>query len=534
MSGGVKGPLQRLFVPRSLLYQLLARSLFVLAALLVLIGILQYWLTRDFLYRNQTKAMEAQMMSLPKIGLPRGDFGGGYNTDSEREDSSRQSKTSESKLLNEGYRKLGPNRNERPLLFIPDRSLAFIGLDGSFNDVSAEYGLKSPRLSAEEYLRLIDAADPSNRQLSNEDGIEQWVVIRVAGPPDHPLGLIQMGANTEPLQRQLMQQLLTFICLSVLALGGGLALNASVLKRTLAPLTRIGRVVEQIDAGNLNERFPAHQGQLEVDRLSQSFNGMLERLEVSFEAERKAKERMQRFIADASHELRTPLTSIHGFLQVLLRGAASNEEQLYGALNSMQGESKRLNKLVEDLLLLAKFDRTPELSRTSLRMDELLLEMGPQLRMLAAERAVQVVAAEPFTIVGDADKIKQVILNLFHNAVQHTDPHGGRIVVRLDAQEAASSSSDTARPGSTDSRRMAILSIEDNGTGIDEEHLPRVFERFYRSDSARSRKFGGSGLGLAISKSIVEAHGGTIEAASRKGLGSMFTVKLPADNPRAE
>ena len=536
MRGGLKGGLKRLFVPNSLLYQLLARSLFVLAALLVLIGLLQYWLTKDFLYRNQTKAMEAQMMSLPKMGFLRGDKNG-YDDDSDRE-AGKPSKISETKLFEEGYRQPGANRNERPLLYIPDRSLAFIGLDGSFTDVSAENGMKSPRLSPEEYSRLIETADPLglNRLVTDDDGVEQWVVIRIAGHSDHPQGLIQMGANTEPLQRQLVQQLLTFITLSVLALGGGLALNASVLKRTLTPLTRIGRVAEQIDAGNLGERFPVQQGQQEIDRLSQSFNGMLERLEVSFEAEREAKTRMQRFIADASHELRTPLTSIHGFLQVLLRGAASNEEQLYGALNSMQGESKRLNKLVEDLLLLAKFDRTPELRRTEIRMDDMLHEMEPQLRVLAVERTVQMEAEEPVAIIGDADKIKQVVLNLFHNAVQHTDPQEGRIVVRLNAQEATASTPYRTQPGSgsAHSRGIVILSVEDNGTGIDEEHLPKIFERFYRSDSARSRKFGGSGLGLAISQSIVEAHGGTIEVASRKGLGSVFTVKLPVGEAEAE
>lgn len=103
-------------------------------------------------------------------------------------------------------------------------------------------------------------------------------------------------------------------------------------------------------------RFPVEQGQLEVDKLSQSFNGMLERLEISFHNEREAKEQMRRFAADASHELRTPLTSIYGFLEVLLRGAADNRDQLYSALNSMHGEAKRINKLVEDLLLLARMD----------------------------------------------------------------------------------------------------------------------------------------------------------------------------------
>lgn len=146
--------------------------------------------------------------------------------------------------------------------------------------------------------------------------------------------------------------------------------------------------VKQIDAGNLSERFPTHQGQVEMDRLAASFNGMLERLEVSFEAEKEAKEQMRRFAADASHELRTPLTSIHGFLEVLLRGAYQQPEPLLKALKSMHGESVRINKLVEDLLLLARLDRSPSFQKTEGVLDEMLHEMEPQLRLLAGDRKV--------------------------------------------------------------------------------------------------------------------------------------------------
>jgi len=262
----------------------------------------------------------------------------------------------------------------------------------------------------------------------------------------------------------------------------------------------------------LNERLPVRQGQLEIDRLSLSFNGMLERLEDSFEAEKEAKEQMRRFIADASHELRTPLTSIHGFLEILLRGAANHPDQLEKALKSMYGESERINKLVQDLFMLARLDRTPTFEMKEEGLDRMLHDMEPQLRLLAGNRAVDFSIQTGLGCVCNQDKIKQVVLNLFQNAIQHTDPEQGHIEVMLDEDEDA---------------RMVRLSVKDNGPGIPEEHLAHLFDRFYRIETSRARKYGGAGLGLSITKSIVDIHGGNIRVESRVGEGSVFIVSLP-------
>jgi two-component system OmpR family sensor kinase len=269
--------------------------------------------------------------------------------------------------------------------------------------------------------------------------------------------------------------------------------------------------VEQTDAGNLAERFPAHQGQSEIDRLAESFNRMLERLEASFEAEKEAKEQMRRFVADASHELRTPLTSIHGFLEVLLRGAMNHPDQLQMALKSMYGESERINKLVHDLLQLARLDRTPNIQLVEGELDSLIKEMEPQLRLLAGDRKVDLRLDLHTRCRFDEDKMKQVLLNLFHNAVQHTHPEKGHIEI-------------SAGPVSEGIQ----IAVKDNGMGIPQEHLQHLFDRFYRSDYSRTRKYGGSGLGLSITKSIVEVHGGTIRAETKEGEGSTFYVLLPA------
>jgi two-component system OmpR family sensor kinase len=237
---------------------------------------------------------------------------------------------------------------------------------------------------------------------------------------------------------------------------------------------------------------------------------MLERLEASFTAERETKEQMSRFIADASHELRTPLTSIHGFLEVLLRGAANQPDQLDKALTSMYGESKRLIKLVQGLLLLAKLDRTPHLELKAGLLDTVIQDMEPQLRILAGTRTLSLLLEPNMKCNFDIDSIKQVILNLFHNAVQQTDPEKGHIQISLAEKD-----------------NGVQLSIQDNGPGISAIHIPHIFDRFYRSDFSRTRKYGGAGLGLSITKSIVEAHEGTISVASQEGDGSTFQVWLP-------
>jgi len=486
---------KHLFAPRSLRFQLLTRSLLIMAVLLLLVGLLQYVVMKDFLYKKQAETMKAQMQSMPRDWFMR-------------------------KSFDESHTRPSTRPGGDAFLFIPDSSLAWVGSDGTSIDITESSGNVSPLLSAEEYKQILEK---SNRRkeipykiVQDTNGIEQLIVFRPLGAPNTSDSILQMGTKTAPLQDQVMQQLLIFFSLSAIALVGGAALYLPLLLRTLVPLSNMVKSVEQTDAGNLAERFPVSQRQEEIDRLSVSFNGMLERLEISFESEKEAREQMRRFIADASHELRTPLTSIHGFLEVLLRGAAANPEQLTSALKSMYGESKRVNKLVEDLLLLAKMDRSPQLQLTEVNLDELIREMKPQLVILAGERTIDLDLTYGIKGTYDPDKMKQVILNLFQNAVQHTDPKNGIVTITLHT---------------TGDR--AQLAIRDNGVGIHEDHLLHVFERFYRSDSSRTRKHGGAGLGLSITKAIVEAHGGSIHIESKQGTGSVFIVEIPVSNRRS-
>jgi two-component system OmpR family sensor kinase len=470
----------------SLQMQLLSRTLLILAVLLALIGLLQYYLMRDVIYRSKASSMQSQVMTIPPLVWSEiEDFGLVF------EDGPRQ-----------------------PFFFNRDTKIAFFDPQGGFTVLpGGPEGVEPPRLDDSEYLSFLNQRRrPESDYRIVNNGEEQLLVLQSVGRgPEGGAGVVEITTPTAPLREQMLRQLQLFLLLSAIAMLVGLIGSRPVIKKTLAPLFNMVETAEQIDAGNLDRRFPTSQGQAEIDRLAESFNRMLGRLESSFEAEKETQEQMHRFIADASHELRTPLTSIHGFLEVLLRGAANQPEQLEKALKSMHGESERLNKLVRDLILLARLDRVPQVELVQGRFDLLLQEMEPQLRILAGRRQLYF-KIEP-NVEGrfDTDKMKQVVLNLFNNAVQHTDPEKGRVQVALSKQSDGVS-----------------LSVTDNGPGINEANLPHLFERFYRVESSRTRQYGGAGLGLSITKSIVEAHGGTISVDSQPGTGTKFEVRLPA------
>ncbi|WP_028548737.1 sensor histidine kinase [Paenibacillus sp. UNC451MF] len=489
MKRGVLKRFARLFAPRSLRYQLLSRSLLILAGLLLLIGIFQYLFMQQFVFKNKAESIQSQIMSIPREAWP-----------------------------NMNKEQLGPRRDPpmRLLFFSQDSSVAFVDTDGNYKLIvdPPETGT-TIKLSQQEYLDAMNMKPGLNYKIVQDDnGVEQLVVLQPIVNRGKVLGLAQVNTGTAPLKDVLLLLLVTFIGLSLLALVFGLLTFIPVLKRTLVPLSKMVGTVEKIDAGNLDERLPGRQKQLEIDRLSISFNRMLERLEASFEAEKEARERMRRFIADASHELRTPLTSIHGFLEILLRGAVNQPEQLHKALTSMYSESERINKLVQDLLMLARLDRTPTSEMQEGLLDEVVHSMETQLRLLAGERKVSFELEPQSKCVFDQDKMKQVILNLFHNAVQHTNATTGHIEIGVGSYS-----------------KGVKLTVRDNGSGIPEEHIPHLFDRFYRIDTSRARKYGGAGLGLSITKTIVDLHGGTITVNSEDGRGSAFQVWIPEHQP---
>lgn len=284
------------------------------------------------------------------------------------------------------------------------------------------------------------------------------------------------------------------------AITGSAFLATLISPRLFRPLERIATLATQISrADDLSYRLPDTGRDDEIGKLTMALNQTLARLETLFRTQ-------QRFLADVSHELRTPLTTIRGNMDLMRRMGGADPE----ALDDIQAELERMTRLVNDLLLLARADvGSLPIERKRVALDTVILDVYRQLSLLNPPVEVRLEEVDQVAVLGDADRLKQLILNLADNAIKYT-PAGGRVCLRLFKSETE-----------------AHVEIADTGIGIPEEDLPYIFDRFYRVDKARTRAHGGSGLGLSIVKWIVDVHGGDIYATSEVGEGTTFHVTLP-------
>jgi heavy metal sensor kinase len=302
-------------------------------------------------------------------------------------------------------------------------------------------------------------------------------------------------------------RLLTALGLAVpVAVAAAAALGYLLARAALAPIDRLRCSTREITADRLDRRLPVPGPRDELGRLAATINEMIARLERSF-AE------VRRFTADASHELRTPLAAIRAEVEVALAGPAVTPEQ-ERLLGSVLEECARLTRLTEQLLALAREDAPGAVAvRQPVDVAALVAAVADNLLPLAEAKglALRVKAPARLKVAGDPGRLRQVFYNLLDNAIKYT-PAGGAVEVGVEG----------GPPG-------AVVTVRDTGIGIPPEHLPNVFERFYRVDKARSRAEGGTGLGLSIVRSIVAAHGGEVRLASAPGEGTTCTVMLPAD-----
>ncbi|MDQ6670307.1 MAG: HAMP domain-containing histidine kinase [Chloroflexota bacterium] len=304
-------------------------------------------------------------------------------------------------------------------------------------------------------------------------------------------------------------------------------------RAALSPVARITETARHIAAtGDYRRRLHVQAPRFghgdELFFLAATFNDMIARLEHVLESQR-------RLLADTSHELRNPITIIRGNLALLNReGVPENTRR--EAVMEAEEESARMGRLVGDLLLLARADAggAPSLKLEPVDLAELASEVVEQARPRARDRRIALVVDGQCGVIGDRDRLKQLLTNLVENSIRYT-PKSGRIDVRVTGPSETAGLQHAAR--STRSRRareqsvstsMVFLTVADSGFGISPTDLPHVFERFYRADRARSRAHGGSGLGLSIAEYIAQAHGGSIEASSEgTNRGATFTVRLP-------
>jgi signal transduction histidine kinase len=298
----------------------------------------------------------------------------------------------------------------------------------------------------------------------------------------------------------------TFLFAGTATLLAAIALGFAFATRLSRPLRRMASTAAEVRAGDLSQRIGATSGHDEVRVLADAFDRMLDRLEDAFARQRG-------FVADASHELRTPLTVIRGQLEVLARQAAVSQEDVRHVDEVVRTEVLRMERLVDDLLLLARADEGELVRPMELDLAPFVTELFDGITLLA-ERRFELGSLPNGALRADEDRIAQVVRNLARNAIEHTGPGG---LVRLTA---------TAQPNG----RLEIA-VEDDGPGIPSDQRDRVFDRFHRMDAARARREGGAGLGLAIARAIVEAHGGRIHAGVSREGGARVAFELPGFRP---
>lgn len=291
----------------------------------------------------------------------------------------------------------------------------------------------------------------------------------------------------------------------------------------LRPLNRMAATARQIATGDLSQRVLLRAGdkrakQDEIGQLAVAFNQMLDQIETAFAALRQSESRTRRFVADASHELRSPLTTLGGSLDVLMMQAKNNPAQAEKLMATMRREVDRMSRLVVDLLQLARLDAdgSQSFEFVPLRLDKLAAEVCDDFQLVAGEHYLRCqLPPEEVWVRGDADRLRQVLTNLVDNALRYT-PADGTITISVSVEQP-----------NNEEKVKAVLQVQDTGAGIAPEHLPRIFDRFYRVDPSRTRASGHAGLGLAIVQALVESHGGTIAATSQPGQGTTFTIHLP-------
>jgi len=330
---------------------------------------------------------------------------------------------------------------------------------------------------------------------------------------------------------------LTIGALVLIVLAG---LGYAGVRRSLRPLLDVENTAEAIAEGDLSQRVSEGDPRTEVGRLSLALNKMLGQIESAFRARetseqqaRASESRMRRFVTDAGHELRTPLTSIRGFAELYRMGGIDQRAEIDQMMRRIEGESSRMGALVDDLLLLARLDQHRPLAHDLVDLTTLVEDAVGDAKAVAPAREIRVEAGTDETVstretagappvssgtratralpivVGDEPRLRQVIANLMSNALTHT-PETASITVRLDV----------CPPD-------VVLDVADTGPGLTPTDAARVFERFYRVETSRSRTNGGSGLGLSIAAALVAAQGGTIGLETSEGAGATFQVRLP-------
>jgi heavy metal sensor kinase len=349
--------------------------------------------------------------------------------------------------------------------------------------------------------KLVDQSDPDlqvERLGEIAPGRREKVVSTAGG------ATILVGRDISDLRREqwglfLNVALAGAVTLAIAIVGGWL-----VAGRALAPIKRISRTARAMSDGDLNARIEVARTDSELEQVASALNEAFDRLRLAVEQER-------RFIADASHELRTPISVLRAETEWALDRERSTQ-QYKDALSVGLRAALRMQDVVERLLALVRADASRDIQDPApVAMGTLIENVASWLAPMAQARNVQLsVVGDPFSVSGDAEQLREALNNVIANAILYNKPGGS---VTVSARHFGS---------------IARIEVADTGIGIPADAVPRVFDRFFRVDKARSREMGGSGLGLSIARTIFAAHGGEITCTSEVAVGSMFVISLPA------
>jgi two-component system OmpR family sensor kinase len=400
----------------------------------------------------------------------------------------------------------GPPRDGEDLFFnpfaevviAPDGTVAFSKPSGFADDPDPLPDVSG--LEGTEGLIYLDSVDKRLEYRAHVTTVHEDAVAVRAAPLDEIA-----SATTSLMQTLLLTGLVVLLV--------GAIVTWWTVQRSMRPIGEMVDTAEAIAAGELTRRVPESDPGTELGRLGASLNEMLSTIEEALTNEQESQERLRRFVADASHELRTPVTAIGGYAELRRKGGLAGAEAEDRAWSRIESESARMAALVEDLIMLARLGEGQPLSVETVDLSAIARDAAADHATIDRDRPVTVEAPDSVMVTGDNQRLHQVISNLLANVRVHTAP-GTLTTVRVEDQGA-----------------WAVLTVIDDGPGIPEESLDRVFQRFHRADRSRSRKSGGSGLGLSIVQAIVEAHGGTVDADNDPGGGARFTVRLPKSTP---
>jgi len=416
----------------------------------------------------------------------------------------------------------GPGQLNRPgfdvgtvvaLISPTEVSGAFIDADGNLQALEPD---QAGSLASVQWV----PGEPENVLLDNRGGYRALLVAKIEGTQ------IVVGLPLREIRTTIARLNVVIIAVVVIVVLVAASIGALLVRYALKPLDRLTETAsavtrQPLDRGDvrLALRVPPQytNTESEVGQVGAALNLMLDHVDEAFQSRFESEEKMRQFVADASHELRTPLASIRGYAELTKRGGEKLSKDMKQAVDRIESESIRMTSLVEDLLLLARFDEGHALQMESVDLAQIVRDALSDAYVTSPEHEWGAEGVEePVLITGDGSAIHQVVVNLLANARVHTPP-GTSVEVRV------KQSSD-----------KTVVQVADSGPGISRDARKRLFERFARGDSSRARSSGSTGLGLSIVDTIVKAHGGSVGLTSKPGK-TVFTVTLPvsgvANNP---